>query len=154
MAAGLDDMPGIMEATHVSGTAQGPGTGGGAGDGRGPGSGNSMGAGAGPGTDQGIDGGPFGGGSDVTRPQLVREVRPNYTAEAMRARVQGAVLLDCVVLPDGTVGDIRILKSLDRAFGLDEQAVEAARQWRFVPATRRGRPVSVRITIEIAFTLR
>lgn len=51
----------------------------------------------------------------------------------MRAKVQGVVLLECVVQTDGSVGDVRILKSLDKVFGLDEEAIKAARQWRFVP---------------------
>jgi protein TonB len=87
-------------------------------------------------------------------PQLVREVKPDYTADAMRAKVQGAVLLECVVLTDGTIGDVRIVKSLDNVFGLDEQAVKAARQWRFQPGRRFGEPVPVIVLIELTFTLR
>ena len=60
-------------------------------------------------------------------------MKPNYTASAMRAKIQGFVLLDCIVLPDGTVGEITIVKSLDKVFGLDEEAIKAAKQWRFVP---------------------
>jgi protein TonB len=154
MAAGLDELPGLIDSSAPSGATQGPGDGGGAGDGKGLGSGEGVGDGAGPGTRRGIGDGPFGTGSDVTRPQLVREVKPNYTADAMRAKVQGVVLLECVVLPDGSVGDVRILKSLDRTFGLDQEAITAARQWRFIPATRLGRAVPLLITIEVAFTLR
>lgn len=72
----------------------------------------------------------------------------------MRAKIQGVVLLECVVMADGTVGRVTIVRSLDQAFGLDEQAVRAARQWRFTPGTRLGEPVPVVITIEIAFALR
>ncbi len=72
----------------------------------------------------------------------------------MRAKMQGTVLLECVVLPDGTVGDTRIVKSLDQVFGLDEQAVKAAKKWRFVPGQRLGEPVPVLVTIELTFTLR
>ena len=154
MAAGLDVSPGLIHATAISGATQGPGRDGGAGDGVGPGSGDGDGSGAGPGHFRGIGDGPFREGSDVSRPLLVREVKPNYTAGAMRAKVQGAVRLECVVLPDGTVGDARILKSLDRVFGLDDEALKAARQWRFIPAKRRGETVAVLITIEVAFMLR
>ena len=66
-------------------------------------------------------------------PQLVRDAKPDYTAGAMRAKVQGVVVLECVVLPDGTIGNITIIKSLDKVFGLDQEAVKAARQWRFLP---------------------
>jgi protein TonB len=81
-------------------------------------------------------------------------MKPNYTANAMRAKVQGVVLLECVVLPDGSVGEVTILKSLDKVFGLDEEAIKAAKQWRFVPGRRLGEPVPVYVTIELAFTLR
>ena len=72
----------------------------------------------------------------------------------MRAHVTGVVWVEAVVLPDGTVGDVQITKSLDPVFGLDEEAVKAAKQWRFVPGTRFGQPVAVLVTIEISFNLR
>jgi protein TonB len=85
---------------------------------------------------------------------VLREVRPQYTSDAMRAKVQGTVLLECVVRPDGSVGDVQILRSLDGVFGLDQEAIKAAKQWRFAPGTRLGEPVPVLITIELTFTLR
>ena len=54
-------------------------------------------------------------------------MKPQYTADAMRAKVQGTVLLECVVLPDGSVGRVDVVKSLDSTFGLDQEAVKAAR---------------------------
>jgi protein TonB len=81
-------------------------------------------------------------------------VKPQYTPDAMRARVQGTVLLKAVVRPDGSVSDIEILRSLDSTFGLDQEAVKAARQWRFIPGRLRGEPVPVVVTIELTFTLR
>jgi TonB family protein len=90
-------------------------------------------------------------GGDVSFPRVVREIRPDYTPEGLRAKVQGEVELESVVLPDGSVGDVRVVKSLDRQFGLDEQAVSAARLWRFEPSLRAGQPVPVRITIVLEF---
>jgi TonB family protein len=72
----------------------------------------------------------------------------------MRAKVQGTVLLECIVRPDGTVSDVQVLRSLDPIFGLDQEAIKAASQWRFAPGTRFGQPVPVLITIELQFTLR
>jgi TonB family protein len=77
---------------------------------------------------------------------------PAYTAEAMRARIQGIVKLSCVVLPDGSVSDVEVTAGLDP--GLDEQAVKAVRMWRFTPGTKDGKPVPVRMHIETQFTLR
>jgi protein TonB len=81
-------------------------------------------------------------------------VKPQYTADAMRAKVQGTVWLECVVMPDGSVGDIKIVRSLDSVFGLDQEAIKAARNWKFVPGVRGGEPVPVLVTIELTFTLR
>jgi TonB family protein len=49
---------------------------------------------------------------------------------------------------------MKVTRSLDQTFGLDQEALKAARQWRFVPGTRFGQPVSVLVTIELTFTLR
>jgi TonB family protein len=87
-------------------------------------------------------------------PEVIQEVKPAYTAEAMRAKVQGVVWLECIVMPDGAVGSVKITKSLDPVFGLDQQAIAAARKWRFKPGMRQGEPVPVIITIELTFTLR
>ena len=87
-------------------------------------------------------------------PRVKRSVDPQYTAEAMRAKIQGAVLLAAVVQPDGRVTDIRVVRSLDRSFGLDLKAVEAARKWEFYPGTRFGMPVPVLVNFELEFNLR
>ena len=47
-----------------------------------------------------------------------------------------------------------MLRSLDPTFGLDQQAINTAKTWRFRPGTRMGEPVSVLVTIELTFTLR
>ena len=72
----------------------------------------------------------------------------------MRAQIQGEVWLEVVVLPDGTVGEVIITKSLDPVFGLDEEAVKAAQQWRFSPGIRFGEPVAVLVGIALEFHLR
>ena len=51
-------------------------------------------------------------------------------------------------------GVIKVIKSLDKVFGLDHEAVKAARQWRFLPGRRLGQPVPVFVTLELMFTLR
>ena len=90
----------------------------------------------------------------VERPRLLREVTPQYTAEAMREKIEGTVWVDVVVLPDGTVGDVTVVKSLDPVYGLDDQAVRAVRQWLFEPGTRFGKPVATRVSLELFFSLR
>jgi TonB family protein len=146
---------GAIEGTNAAATlSQGPGTGGGAGTGTGGGIGPGQGSGLGPGWGGGSGGGAYRPGNGVELPRVLREVRPNYTADAMRAKVQGTVWVEAVVQADGTVGQARVVRSLDSTFGLDEEALKAARQWRFAPGTRFGQPVAVLVTIELTFTLR
>ena len=90
----------------------------------------------------------------VSPPTVIREVRPTYTSEAIANLIQGSVLLAAVVLSDGTVGEVTVIRSLDTTFGLDAQAVLAAKQWLFNPGMRDGVAVAVRVTIEMTFTLR
>jgi len=147
--------PGLLDGALASSTLSlGTGTGGGAGTGEGTGIGPGRGSGLGPGEGGGTGGGYYRPGAGIEMPRVIREVRPQYTADAMRANVQGTVWVECVVLPDGTVGEAHITKSLDPVFGLDQEALKAARQWRFIPGRRFGQPVPVLVTIELTFTLR
>jgi TonB family protein len=93
-------------------------------------------------------------GNGVTFPKLVREVKPEYTPEAMQAKIQGGLSLEAVVLENGVVGDAEIVESLDKVYGLDDQAIKAIRQWTFEPGTKDGKPVAVRITVEFTFRLK
>lgn len=93
-------------------------------------------------------------GNGVTLPKVTKEVRPHYTPDAMRAGISGSVVLDLTVKTDGTVEDLRVTRSLDKEHGLDEQALKAAAQRRFQPGTKDGKPVPVRVWIEMTFTMK
>ena len=140
----VENVPGAL--LRVDGTTVGRGFGPGGGGGPGPGIGPGVGPGAGDVYDSGVGG--------VSEPRLIHEVKPNFTVDAMRAKIQGVVIMDVVVLADGRVDPtrIRITRSLDG--GLDREAVIAVRQWRFRPSVRLGQPVASRVTVELAFTLR
>lgn len=146
MAAAEMTLPGVVtpSATDTGGAGAGPGTG----------AGSGQGSGMGPGFGGGFGGGAYRPGSGITLPSVLREVKPAYTADAMRAKVQGSVWLECIVMPDGSVGDVKVTRSLDPIFGLDGEAIKAAKLWRFRPGMRQGEPVPVIITIELTFTLR
>jgi TonB family protein len=121
----------------------------------GPRSGNGMGEGEGPGIGEG-EGGGFGGGAyrlgtGIVPPALLRQVRPSYTDEALARKIQGTVVLEVVILKTGSVGPVRILRSLDR--GLDMKAIEAVRQWQFKPGMFRSQAVDVIAEITVDFTL-
>ena len=155
MAAAATTALGVLEANNPSGSlSQGTGSGGGAGTGTGSGIGAGLGSGLGEGYGGGTGGGAYQPGNGVETPRLLRDVKPKYTAGAMRAKIQGVVVLECIVLSDGTVGDVQVKRSLDQTFGLDEEAVKAARQWQFAPGTRLGQPVAVIVSIELSFSLR
>jgi len=155
MAAAEQTLPGVIQpsAPAVS-ESLGAGTGGGAGTGAGQGIGAGQGSGLGAGTGGGTGGGAYRPGAGITLPVVLREVKPAYTADAMRAKVQGSVWLECIVMPDGSVGEVKVTRSLDPIFGLDQEAIKAAKMWRFRPGMRQGEPVPVIITIELTFTLR
>jgi periplasmic protein TonB len=146
-ASGLREVPGDVSTLSLTAYT-------GAGPGSQRGSGEGDGNGLGPGRHGSTGDGPGGPGSSVQPPELIAQVRPEYTSGAMLARVQGVVGLEAVVMPDGTVGDVRIIRSLDRSFGLDQQAISAVKRWRFRPARRLGTAVPMFVSIELTFSLR
>jgi len=155
MAATIETLPGaISNAPTLPTASQGSGTGGGAGTGSGTGIGPGQGSGFGPGSGGGTGGGVYHPGNGVTSPSLIHEVKPTYTGEAMRAKIQGMVTMEAVVMPDGSVGQVKITRSLDDRFGLDQEAIKTVKQWRFRPGMRLGQPVPVLVEIEMQFTLR
>ena len=91
-------------------------------------------------------------GPDLTMPRVIFEKKPEYTRDAMRAKVQGRVEVQAVVSRDGTVSDARVVESLHP--DLDQQALLAVKQWRFAPGMKDGKPVPVLVHIELTFALR
>ncbi len=92
-------------------------------------------------------------GGSVRAPTVEYQPLPPYTQAARDAKVEGAVLLQCVVRKDGSVDSVRVIRGL--GYGLDEAAMNAVTsQWRFKPGTRNGKPVDVRASIEISFRLK
>jgi TonB family protein len=100
-----------------------------------------------------IGNGVYRPGRGVTTPKVLRQVQPNYPAEAVQAQIQGSVLLECLVGTDGRVGAVTVVRSLDSIHGLDTEAMNAVRQWTFEPGAKDGKPVPVLIRMEIAFTI-
>lgn len=95
----------------------------------------------------------YGPGEGATHPSVIYEEKPQYTESALRARIQGVAEVEAIILPTGRVGEVRIYKSIDRIFGLDEAALDAARAWRFRPATVNGKPVPFKAIIQLEFRL-
>jgi protein TonB len=143
--------PATVADAAQAGAASAPAVaGGGTGSGTGPGSG----AGSGPGSDRGFGGGAYQPGNGVTSPVPIRRATPEYTVEAMRARAEGTIVVQCVVEPDGQCGAVRIVREFTPPFGLDDKALDCARRWRFRPGTRDGQAVAVMVNLEIGFNIR
>jgi protein TonB len=87
-----------------------------------------------------------------TQPRVLTKPRPVYTSDALEDNVQGFVLVSALFGADGLIRDVRVLRGLGH--GLDEAAVRAVSQIKFIPATRSGVPVGVTRTIKVGFSLR
>ena len=90
------------------------------------------------------------GGEGVPVPKKLKHVQPVYPAEALAQGIRGIVILDIVVDGRGKVASTSVLRSVA---GLDEAAIAAARQWEYEPTKLDGKPVSVRLTVPITFSL-
>jgi len=86
---------------------------------------------------------------DLSAPSATRKVDPAYPPELMRQNVGGTVILYAVIHTDGTVGSVRVLRSVDDR--IDRFASEALAKWQFQPATKNGAPVDVEATFSIPF---
>lgn len=91
--------------------------------------------------------------TDVIVPVATRSVTPKYTSEAMRAKLQGVVVVQAVVGANGTVERARVTQSLDTQMGLDDAALAAVKSWLFKPGTKDGKAVPVAVTLTLEFRL-
>ena len=84
----------------------------------------------------------------IRPPQKVHHVAPTYPPIAQSARVSGVVILEALIAEDGSVRDVKVLRSVPL---LDASAIEAVRQWRFTPTLLNGVPVQVIMTVTVTF---
>lgn len=91
----------------------------------------------------------------VTSPVRLEEsaVKPAYPEIARVARVEGRVIVQAVILKDGSVSDVEILSCNRPNMGFEESAIEAVRQWRYKPAMQGSKPVDVYFTVVVEFDL-
>ena len=91
----------------------------------------------------------------LTMPVLVKQSDPKlYTREDQQAGVQGAIVLEVTIGPDGRVRDAMITDGLPNSPAVEDRAVIALSEWRFQPGMLKGRPVAVRTTITFTMSLR
>jgi len=84
----------------------------------------------------------------IKPPRLVQQVNPDYS-RVRGVRVKGSVVIAVVITSQGSTKDPSVVQSLQPE--VDRCAVEAIKQWRFAPAQKDGKPVAVRVTIEVEF---
>lgn len=87
-------------------------------------------------------------------PVIIGRLSPEYPDFAKRARVQGTVVLEVEVYKDGSIGNIRVQRSLQSGpGGLDEAAINAVKKVRFQPGKSSGQPVDTTVIIPIEFKI-
>ncbi|MGH9236580.1 MAG: energy transducer TonB [Vicinamibacterales bacterium] len=89
-------------------------------------------------------------GGVVRSPQKVHHVAPLYPPIAQQAKISGVVILEALIAEDGSVRDVKVLRSVPL---LDAAATDAVRQWRFTPTLLNGVPVQVIMSVTVTFTL-
>lgn len=93
------------------------------------------------------------GTANLTDPELLKQVHPTYTPKAARAKIQGAVDVQVVVGVTGAIERARVTNSLDKIYGLDEQALTAVKQYLFRPGKLDGKVVPVVLDLTLNFKL-
>lgn len=101
--------------------------------------------------DQIAEGKLFRVGHGVTPPRVIHAPAPPYTQTSRTARFSGVVVLGMIVGADGNPQDVWITRKV--GLGLDQNAIETVRQWKFKPATKDGEPVATTIDVEVTFHL-
>jgi protein TonB len=89
-------------------------------------------------------------GGTIRPPTKLADLRPEYLAIAQSARIQGVVILEVTIAPDGTIADAKVVRSIPL---LDQAAVDAVRQWTFTPTLLNGVAVPVIMTVTVNFSL-
>jgi protein TonB len=89
-------------------------------------------------------------GGNIKAPTKTKNVNPVYPPIAQSARVQGVVIIEATIGPDGRVKDAKVLRSIPL---LDQAALDAVKQWVFTPTLLNGVPVPVIMTVTVNFTL-
>src|SRR5437867_1336239 len=89
-------------------------------------------------------------GGNIKQPTKVKDVKPVYPAIAQSARVQGVVIIEATIGPNGAVQEAKVLRSIPL---LDAAALDAVNQWQFTPTLLNGVPVPVIMTVTVNFTL-
>lgn len=89
------------------------------------------------------------GEEGVKAPRVVLRIDPEYSNAARDAQIDGVVILSLEISKEGKAENIEIRRKLEPS--LDQNAITAVEKWKFAPATKDGKPVRVKATLEISF---
>lgn len=89
-------------------------------------------------------------GGDIRPPNKIKDSKPVYPDIAKQARVQGIVILEAIIDPQGNVTNVRVLRSIPL---LDQSAIDAVKQWKYEPTLLNGVPVPIVMTVTVNFQL-
>jgi TonB family protein len=90
-------------------------------------------------------------GGRTSPPRAIYQSPPEFSERARREKKQGVVTLGLVVNEKGIPENVRVITPL--GYGLDEQAIDCARKWRFEPAEKDGKALAVSIAMQMDFHL-
>jgi len=89
-------------------------------------------------------------GEDIRPPTKLADVPPQYPSDAKEAGIQGIVILEAIIDPNGDVINLRVLRSIP---ALDQSAMDAVRQWKYEPTLLEGVPVPIVMTVTVNYAL-
>ena len=99
-----------------------------------------------------ITAGPVRAGvGDVKAPVVLRRVEPPYPPTAIRIRLNGFVIVECIIDRSGVVRDAKVVQSSSKLF--EQPALDAVQQWRFTPGTLYGQPVDTIFDLTVKFQI-
>ena len=96
--------------------------------------------------------GPLPIANGVKAPTVIRRVEPIYPMVALRARMNGSVVLQCIIDKSGRIRDVHVMSSTFAAF--EQPAIDAVQQWLFAPGTLKGQPVDTIFELTVKFQVR
>jgi periplasmic protein TonB len=88
----------------------------------------------------------------IAAPAVLKKVDPAYPAELIRDKVEGTVILYAIIHSDGSIGEIKVLSSLEEK--LDESAAKALARWKFAPGMKNGQAIDLEAVVQIPFKVR
>ena len=89
-------------------------------------------------------------GGNIRPPAKIRDARPVYPEDALKARVVGIVIVEATIGTDGAVTETRVLRGVPM---LNESATDAVKQWQYEPLIWNGRPTPFVLTVTLSFNL-